>query len=238
MTCRQAHLPAAPRRTPVSTKGLVGRAVHSESAVVERASAGSRFEYRVFAPSLGVLRDRLAGRMRKREGDSGSDLYLLGRRFDRNVKVRENTLDLKALRETSRQLERWEPVDKLPFPLAGAWIRGPLAEYLGVESLEATRERYSLEALVDEVVRPAAALRFATVDKERQRFEKDCVRAEFVQLRAAGQSSESVAVEGSDAVEVRTWVERLGLGKWPNTSYVRWLRDSVEGSTDGSRNRA
>ena len=206
--------------------------------MVERASAGSRFEYRVFAPGLGILRDRLAGEMRKREGDSGSDLYLLGRRFDRNVKVRDDTLDLKALREIWRRLERWEPVDKLPFPLAGAWIRGPLAENLGVESLEAPREHYSLEALVDEVVRPVVALRAVAVVKERQRFERECVRAEFVQLCAAGPPRESVAVEGFDAAAVRVWVERLGLGSWPNTSYVRWLRDCVEGSADGSRDRA
>jgi hypothetical protein len=206
--------------------------------MVEGASAESRFEYRVFAPNLRILRDQLAGAMRMQQGDSGSDLYLLGRRFDRNVKIRDDTLDLKALREISRQLERWEPVDKLPFPLAAAWIRGPIAEHLGVGSLEAPLERYSLDALMGEVVRPADAVGAVSVDKKRQRFEDECVRAEFVQLRAAGKPSESVAVEGSDAAAVRAWVERLGLGSWPNTSYLRWLLDCAEGPDDGSRNRA
>jgi len=50
--------------------------------------------------------------MQRQRDDSGSDLYLLGRRIDRNVKIRDDRLDLKALRESKGKgkLERWEPV--------------------------------------------------------------------------------------------------------------------------------
>lgn len=176
--------------------------------------------------------------LQKQGGDSGSDLYLLGLRRDRNVKIRDDGLDLKALRELVGDLERWEPECKLPFPLTGAWI--PLAQNLGIDPLDAPRELYSQAALVDEVVRPSAHLTAMTVTKERERFGDDTVRAEFVRLEVYGQPSESVAVEGPDAAAVRSWVHRLALGRWPNTSYVRWLRDRAAdaGTGDGSRDRA
>ena len=69
-----------------------------------------------------------------------------------------------------------------------------------------------------------AELRAEAVAKRRERFARAALRAEHVDLAFRGARSQSVAVESSDAAAVRAAVDELALGRWPNRSYVAFLR--------------
>ena len=75
-----------------------------------------RWEWRTFAGALDAVEAEL--RRWDHRGDSESDeQYLLTAEGD-NVKIRDELLDIKVLREVDqRGLERWEPTLKAAFPL-------------------------------------------------------------------------------------------------------------------------
>lgn len=181
-----------------------------------------RFEFRLFGRALGELRERIVAGADATGSESRDEVYLLGPRRDRNVKIRDASIDVKALRETCGALERWEPVVRVPFPLAGEWVRNTLAGNLGVERLDAPRAAYDVGPLLGEVVEAAPALRAVRVHKERERFSRGKLLAEFARLRGPGRF-ETVAVESEDPEVARAWVRRLALDRWPNTNYVTWL---------------
>lgn len=188
----------------------------------------SRFEYRVFAPDLGALRARLAASGMEREGDAEEareEVYLLGPREDRNVKIRAGAVDVKALRERRGALERWEPSLRAPLPVPGPWVREALAESLGLERLDAPRACYDRETLLDEIRAREPAVRAVRVHKTRERFSTGGLLAEFTRIRGEdGLRLHSVALESEDPEVLGSWVRRLGLDRWPNESYVRRLR--------------
>lgn len=198
------------------------------------ASFPARFEYRIFRRDLGWVRERLCEQMRRQEGDSSRDLYLVGSGADRNVEVRDGMLQLKRLRDTHGALELWDFVGSISFPLAAVWVSGVLAENLGADSLRAPRERCSLPLLLREVIGRQPSIHAVEVDKRRERFASVPVIAEFVRARVDGAPLASAAVESPNPEAADEWVRRLALDRSPNTSYVRWLR-SLAQAAEGQR---
>ena len=78
-----------------------------------------RWEWRTFGAHFGIAETRFA-QLTPGAVQESDELYFLGEP-GANVKVRDDLLDIKVLREVSAEgLERWEPVLKQPFPLSAA----------------------------------------------------------------------------------------------------------------------
>ena len=78
-----------------------------------------RWEWRTFGAHFGIAETRFA-QLTPGAVQESDELYFLGG-SGANVKVRDDLLDIKVLREVSAEgLERWEPVMKQPFPLSAA----------------------------------------------------------------------------------------------------------------------
>jgi len=214
----------------------------------ESSRQPANFEYRVFAPRLDGVARRLAREAVAEQGrDSAVDLYLVGRRTDRSVKVRGGCIEVKALRERRGELERWEPVVRRRLPLGGAWVRDVLAEHLGIVLRARRRDRYPLLALLTEIAAPEPQVRDVCVEKHRRRFSRDGARAELTRVAIdgrpfataavesgvgvgaldGGRPFATAAVESADADAAWAFVRRLGLDRWPNESFVRRLRPSI-----------
>jgi exopolyphosphatase / guanosine-5'-triphosphate,3'-diphosphate pyrophosphatase len=76
----------------------------------------ARWEWRTFAHRV-PRADAAFDAMTPESVEESDELYLLARGGD-NVKVRDELMDIKVLRETDAAgLQRWEPILKVPFPL-------------------------------------------------------------------------------------------------------------------------
>lgn len=205
-----------------------GRA-RGEGEPPRRSDGGgdARFEYRVFAPRLGEVERRLRALTDEGDREVREEIYLVGARADRNVKVRDGAIEVKALRELRHGLERWEPLPARDLPVEGDWVRDALASYLGVERLPAPREGYDLDTLADEVIEPTRDVTGLRVRKDRRHFAPEGARAELARVEIAGHVLETAAVESADVREASRWVRRLGLDAWPNTSYVRCIQQCM-----------
>src|SRR4030095_15208167 len=85
--------------------------------------------------------------------EEGDELYLFSGP-GANVKVRDELMDVKLLREVNADgLERWEPVMKQGFPL-GAGDVAAVFEALGVAAPQLARATYTLRALPAAPIRP------------------------------------------------------------------------------------
>jgi hypothetical protein len=187
-----------------------------------RAPASSRFEWRVFGRQLERPAARIAAEAKWQGRDSGTALYLLGRRRDRNVKVRGGTVDVKALREVRGGLQRWAPVAHEPLPVSGAWVREALADHLGLEKIAAPGDDYSLDALIGEILDPGG-IETMRLTKDRERYRIGSLRAESARVWLRRRRFETAAIESDDPDVVSSWLAPLGLDRWPNRSYVEFI---------------
>jgi exopolyphosphatase / guanosine-5'-triphosphate,3'-diphosphate pyrophosphatase len=180
-----------------------------------------RWEWRSFGRSFGGAEDALVPITPTRT-EEGDELYLFSGP-GANVKVRDELMDVKLLREVNADgLERWEPVMKQGFPLAATDVSEVL-EALDVPAHQLSRATYSLDGFLNELIRPNDLARVVRVHKRRNRFTVAGCMAELANVVADGRATRTIAIESEDADAVIAAVRSLGLGGFVNTSYPRGL---------------
>jgi exopolyphosphatase / guanosine-5'-triphosphate,3'-diphosphate pyrophosphatase len=183
-----------------------------------------RWEWRTFGEDLVAAESRLDTPERVEESD---ELYLLSARDGDNVKVRDGLLEVKHLEHVNEDgLEQWVPVTKAGFPLPATEVVSVL-ETLHVPVPRLERTAYTLDELVDEVVRPSPDLDAVRLHKKRSRHTIGGCRAESTDVRTDRASTRTIAVESEDPAGVIATVRELGLDSRPNLNYPRALKELV-----------
>jgi exopolyphosphatase / guanosine-5'-triphosphate,3'-diphosphate pyrophosphatase len=191
-----------------------------------------RWEWRAFGRSFGAAEAALVPITPQRT-EEGDELYLFSGP-GANVKVRDDLMDVKLLREVNADgLERWEPVMKQGFPLATADVSEVL-EALDVPAPQLTRPTYTLDGFLNELIRPNDLARVVNVHKRRNRFTVAGCMAELADVVVDGRPTRTLAVESEDADAVIAAVRAIGLGGYTNTSYPRGLAALIDDEPERS----
>ena len=141
-----------------------------------------RWEWRTFGDDFGAAEEAL-GALEVERVEESDELYLLVREGDATVKVRHGLLDVKRLLAVDDDgLEQWVPVAKHPFPLSRDEVGAALAR-LRVAAPPLDREAYTVEELLDAVVRPVDALLAVEAHKRRVRYTVGGCLAEICEIR-------------------------------------------------------
>jgi exopolyphosphatase/guanosine-5'-triphosphate,3'-diphosphate pyrophosphatase len=185
-----------------------------------------RWEWRSFGTNLGAAENALAA-LTPGPAEESYELYLLSVAGS-NVKVRDDLMDIKLLREVDGDgLERWEPVLKASFPLPAAEV-SRVFNTLGVLLPPLARDAYTLDQFLAELVAPSGVVRAVRVHKRRQRYTLANCMAEVADLEVDGRAARTIALESEDPYAVMAAVRRLGLDGQVNTSYPRGLAALIE----------
>jgi len=182
-----------------------------------------RWEWRAFGAHFGPVEKMLTeGAVQESE-----ELYLLAG-VGANVKVRDDLMDIKLLRDVDADgLERWEPVMKQGLPLPAADVSRVL-DALEVTPPPLARDAYTLDQLLTETLEPFEAVRVVRVRKRRVRSTLQGCMAEIADVVADGRSIRTIAIESEDPAAVVAAVRAAGLEGYVNTSYPRGLSALVE----------
>src|SRR4051812_17870192 len=188
---------------------------------------GSRWEWRTFARSV-PRADATFDAMTPTSVEESDELYLLAPGGD-NVKVRDELMDIKVLRETDAAgLQRFEPILKASFPLdaeaarvAFQGLRRPLPAIApnGV-TLEALLAGAGPEA--------AGGPRAILVHKRRARYSVAGCQAERSVIEAGGRRTTSIAVESTNPADVMAAIDLLGVRDYLNLDVPTGLRMLVD----------
>ena len=182
-----------------------------------------RWEWRTFGERFPSAEERF-GALSPESVRESDELYLLSREADDSVKVRDELLDVKQLEQVNDDgLEQWRPVLKAPFPLSAATVDSALAA-LHASPPPRGRSSYTLDELVEEVVRPSRQLAAVPVRKRRAHYTVSGCMAELTDVRTDNGSTRTIAVESEDPARVLAAVRELGLDTRSNVSFPRGLK--------------
>jgi exopolyphosphatase/guanosine-5'-triphosphate,3'-diphosphate pyrophosphatase len=185
-----------------------------------------RWEWRAFGGPFGAAESRFASLTPDREEET-AELYVLSARSDESVKVRHGHMDVKHLEQVGDDgLEQWRPVVKAGFPLPAREVVSVL-EALGVAVPSVERAEYTLDELLDELVRPNDDLRAVEVHKRRVHYTLGGCMAELTDVHVDAAVTRTIAVESEDPALVIATVRELGLESLPNVSFPRGLKALV-----------
>jgi exopolyphosphatase/guanosine-5'-triphosphate,3'-diphosphate pyrophosphatase len=188
-----------------------------------------RWEWRVFGVGLEPAEQALAT-LTPGPVEESDELYLLSAAGG-NVKVRDGLMDIKLLREVDGDgLERWEPVMKAGFPLTTADV-SRVFQAFEVVPPSLTRDAYTLDQLLADLVGPSGAVRVVRVHKRRVRYRLGGCMAESAEVEADGRTQRTVAIESEDPSAVIAAVRGIGLDTHVNTGYPRGLAALIDESS-------
>ena len=193
-----------------------------------------RWEWRTFATSLKVIEDKMTS-IGEAVPRTSSEVYFLRLGGPQNVKVRDEILDIKRLREVGANgLELWEPVFKAAFPLSRSEVATVFTEWqLPLPRLG--RESYTMDQFVSELVASQRAIRVAHVAKSRRSSAFAGCIAEFVRLSVDLLRLESFSIEHEQPVCILAALCQLGLEAVANTNYPLALKRAL-GFVDSDHN--
>jgi exopolyphosphatase/guanosine-5'-triphosphate,3'-diphosphate pyrophosphatase len=182
----------------------------------------ARWEWRTFREPFGDAESRLRALPPERVQES-DETYVVSRNRDTSAKVRDGLMDVKERLRVEEGLEQWRPVMKAAFPLPASEVRAVLTS-LGAATPTLTRDAYTFEQLVHEVVDPSADLLALEVHKHRTHYTLGGCMAELSQLRTRLGASRTIGIESEDPGRVAEVVREFGLGSRPNVSLPQWLK--------------
>lgn len=185
----------------------------------------ARFEYRVFALDLGIVEHRMRALGGVPKNHESAEFYLASSpNVTHNVKIRDGRLDIKVLVQAVRGLEQWEPRFTIAFPIDDETLARLLAASLQVTEALPMGAGASVERLVNTLRQGRHGVLVAELFKRRSHFQVDDCIAEIVALTINGAAIRTACVESTEAEQVRTVVQQLGLDSFPNTSYLAAVR--------------
>jgi len=156
------------------------------------------------------------------------EVYLLTEKGS-NVKIRAGLLDIKVLQQVNEAgLEQWMPVMKERFPASAATLR-EVFNAMQVTPPDLTRDDYTFDQFLTEVIGPTKEVRAANVHKRRVRYVVGGCTSELSDVTVDGIKTRTIAVETEDAAAVVAAVESLGLSGYVNTNYSRGLAATLSG---------
>lgn len=185
-----------------------------------------RWEWRTFGEPLESA-DRVLATCEVKSDHESAETYLLSIHSDASVKIRDELMDVKHLRDVDDAgLELWLPVLKAQFPLAAEDVMEVLATLGAPRALD--RERYELEQLIAELIEPHPDLHAASVHKRRLRYVLDECMVEMTEIATDRSSTRTVAIESPDAALVTATVAKLGLHDRRNVSMAGGLKAMLD----------
>ena len=162
------------------------------------------------------------------------EVYLLAGARN-GVKIRDDLMDVKILREVSAEgLERWEPVLKASFPMSPDDVTTVL-KALDIAAPQQSRESWTLEEFLADFGGDGKVLRPVNVHKRRVRYRVNGCTSEVTDVTADGRATKTIAIESEDGPAVLQAVRQVGLNGFVNTSYPRGLQAMVEGRPAATR---
>jgi exopolyphosphatase/guanosine-5'-triphosphate,3'-diphosphate pyrophosphatase len=181
-----------------------------------------RWEWRTFGQSFGPAEARFRA-LKPEKVQKSSEIYLLSRRLEANVKVRDHLLDIKLLENVNQDgLEQWRPVLKAAFPLEAAPAE-QLAQAIAIKDKSASLVGLPMERLLAELSRLDDRVRVVEVSKTRVRYTVGGCVAELTELVANATEVRSAAIEDTDEARVIAAVRSMEFPSEANISYPRGL---------------
>jgi len=176
----------------------------------------ARFEFRAFAQSFGIVEDTIRRLAECEAIQESREVYIvqLGV-LERNVKIRNNKLDIKQLIDVQDGFEQWRPTGQFEFPIG----QQELGEVLPELAAGLDQPEYDQGEFLRTAVNPAGGFYRANVFKRRFRFHVQECLTEIDDILINGTAITSVAIESEDATMVSTVRQLVRLDEFENVSF-------------------
>lgn len=146
-----------------------------------------------------------------------------------DVRLLEGEIDVRVPRKVAGPLERWKTVIHASLPIDDVTVR-QLFGYLDLRPPTTTRDSYTLDQFLSEIVTPHHALASVQVGQIRHEGTIRGCTVDIAELLIDGMPCKTLGVEGEDQAAVSATLDELGLTGRPTTNIVTALKQQLAGT--------
>ncbi len=187
-----------------------------------------RFEFRVFGQGfedacfrMSRLSIPVAEKFWRRESN---EFYIVSRLDEsKNIKIRNELLDIKNLIENIQGLERWDAVAKYSFPISGDVLQKNVFSALGVQIPSIENSDYSCDDFL-KMVAGNIDLQAVRINKIRHGYMINGTMCEIATVLINGAQLTSLCIESTEVQDILATIQDVGLGEYENTSYPNAIK--------------
>jgi hypothetical protein len=158
--------------------------------------------------------------------------------LSRNIKIRDDALEIKEMLADRNGLELWHLSARLEFPIPALTLERELMVLLKIGQ-PLRHERYGPREIMEDIVAPRRNVVAIPLRKRRHLYEVAGCRAETAEIELQGQRLMTAAAEHEEAERVLEAVQLMGLDRHPNASYpialTRLLPEAMAGHLHEAR---
>ena len=180
-----------------------------------------RYEFRAFAQNFGLAEEKMRRLSDLDKFRESSQIYILSTgNNENNVKIRYDTLDIKAFVREEEGLQQWKPRMRAEFPMKMEVLRDDVFPALGAAVPKFNRSKFTLEQLLEDILIPHPQLVLARVVKRRFGYTINGCISEIAELLINGAAIKTIALESADVETVLKVKRKLGLHEYENVNYL------------------
>ncbi len=171
-----------------------------------------RYEFRIFGNRLDKIESKIAALSEKEMTREMHSIYLLAAGNPKhNIKIREETMDIKSLEQEKDGLEQWNPFLVGEFPLKADVIKSVVFPALGTHSPVFEREEYTLQQFIGELIAIDPDISVAYVCKKRHAFTVIGCITEIAEIKVNGATLKTICIEAEDPKKVLNAKKKLQI---------------------------
>ncbi len=180
-----------------------------------------RFEFRTFAQNFGMVETRMRQLSKCEQIRESSEIYIVSAgNNENNTKIRDDKMDIKVFVQEKEGLQQWNPRMKGEFTMSASMIADEVFPAFEVDLPKLTRDQYTLNEFLDEVIRVHPQLSAVHVFKRRFAHTINGCIAEIAELLINGAAIQTVSVESVDVPAILEANKMLGVDDYENINYL------------------
>lgn len=185
-----------------------------------------RYEFRIFGNHLEEIEKKINELSPIEQTRQMNSIYLLAAgNPNHNIKIREETMDIKSLEQEQDGLEQWNPFLVGEFPLKAEIIKSVVFPALGTSSPVFDREEYTLQEFLDELISVDPDITVAYVCKKRHAFTVGKCITEIAEIKVNGAAIKTICIEAEDPKKVLKAKKKLEIDEsFENVNYPLALK--------------
>ncbi len=183
-----------------------------------------RFEFRVFGENFKRALSILSNIIPLRENIKSSETYIVIKNdLSVNIKIRDNSLEIKTLIENNNFLQKWKPVLKIDFPLDKETLKNEVFPYLKLNETILLKEQLYSQKQFLQLFENKRSIIISKVKKERTFYIFESILCEVTKVNLQDSDITTLCLETENKEELKSFISFLKLDKIKNTSYPKML---------------
>ena len=187
-----------------------------------------RFEFRSFAQDFNMQSERMASLSipipEKLWVRHSPEIYIMSRSNDiNNTKIRAGKMDIKTYVQTVDELEQWNPLMKVEFPISAHYLKSEIFPAFQIEIPILEKIQYTIDEFMA-MINEHPDLQAVSVVKERFGYMVNDTICEVGNILINGAKVMTINSESTELDDIKKTVIDVGLDGVENINYLQTIK--------------